>query len=192
MEKSKYDWDKEIKIHLSNRRYYTEKELINILKQLCEALLFLKNKLNISHRDIKPQNVLVFNGDVYKLADFGEAKEIKISKKLNTLRGTELYMSPILYEGLKHDKSNVSHDSFKSDVFSLGFCFLYAAGLNFNLLYQARDITNNDTLNNIINDHLSKLYSKNFVLLVSLMLKIDESKRYDFKDILQFINDNYQ
>ena len=192
MEKSKYDWDKEIKIHLSNRRYYTEKELINILKQLCEALLFLKTKLNISHRDIKPQNVLVFNGDVYKLADFGEAKEIKISKKLNTLRGTELYMSPILYEGLKHDKSNVSHDSFKSDVFSLGFCFLYAAGLNFNLLYQARDITNNDTLNNIINDHLSKLYSKNFVLLVSLMLKIDESKRIDFKDILEFIDKNYQ
>ena len=52
--------------------------------------------------------------------------------------------------------------------------------------------TNNDTLNNIINDHLSKLYSKNFVLLVSLMLKIDESKRIDFKDILEFIDKNYQ
>ena len=192
MEKSECDWDKEIKIHLSNMKYYTEKELINILRQLCEALLFLKSKLNISHRDIKPQNVLVFKENIYKLADFGEAKEIKISKKLNTLRGTELYMSPILYEGLKHDKSDVSHDSFKSDVFSLGFCFLYAAGLNFNLLYQARDITNNETLENIINEHLSKHYSKNFVLLVSLMLKIDESKRYDFKDILQFINDNYQ
>ena len=70
-EKSKYDWDKEVKIHLSNKRYYTEKELINLLKQLYEALLFLKTKLNISHRDIKLlQNVPVFNGDVYKLADF--------------------------------------------------------------------------------------------------------------------------
>lgn len=101
-------------------------------------------------------------------------------------------MSLILYEGLKRDKSNVSHDSFKSDVFSLGFGFLYAAGLNFNLLYQARDITNNDTLNNIINDHLLKVYSKNFVLLLSLMLKKDESKRIDFKEILEFIVKNYK
>ena len=83
MEKSKYDWDQEIKSHLSQRKLYTEKELINILKQLCEALLFLKNKLKISHRDIKPQNILVFDGDIYKLADFGEAKEIKISRKLS-------------------------------------------------------------------------------------------------------------
>ena len=29
-----------------------------------------------------------------------------------------------LYEGLKRDKNDVSHDTFKSDVFSLGFCFL--------------------------------------------------------------------
>ena len=192
MEKSKYDWDKEINSHLSKRKYYTEKELINILRQLCEALLFLKNKFNISHRDIKPQNVLVFDGDIYKLADFGEAKEIKISKKLNTLRGTELYMSPVLYEGLKHDKDNVSHDSFKSDVFSLGFCFLYAAGLNFNLLYEVRDITNNETLENIIHSHLTKIYSKNFVLIVSLMLKMDEVKRYGFSEIIEFINSNYK
>ena len=101
-------------------------------------------------------------------------------------------MSLILYEVLKRDKSNVSHDSFKSDVISLGFVFLYAAGLNFNLLYQARDITNNDTLNNIINDHLLKVYSKNFVLLLSLMLKKDESKRIGFKEILEFIVKNYK
>ena len=192
MEKSKYDWDKEIKSHLSQRKFYSEKELINILRQLCEALLFLKNKLNISHRDIKPQNVLVFDGNIYKLADFGEAKEIKISKKLNTLRGTELYMSPILYEGLKNDQTDVNHDSFKSDVFSLGFCFLYAAGLNFNLLYQVRDITNNNDLENIINSRLTKLYSNNFILILSLMLKIDESKRYGFTDLLEFIGKNYK
>ena len=192
MEKSKCDWEKEIKSHLTKGKYYTEKELINIMKQLCEALLFLKNKLNISHRDIKPQNVLVFNGNIYKLADFGEAKQIKISKKLNTLRGTELYMSPALYNGLKHDKIDVSHDSFKSDVFSLGFCFLYAGGLNFNLLFQLRDITNNEILEEKINEHLLNNYSKNFVIIVSSMLKIDELKRFGFKEILEFINKNYQ
>ena len=192
MEKAKYDWDQEIKSHLSQKKFYTEKELINILKQLCEALLFLKNKLKITHRDIKPQNILVFDGDIYKLADFGEAKEIKISRKLNTLRGTELYMSPVLYEGLKNNKTDVRHDSFKSDVFSLGFCFLYAAGLNFNLLYQVRDIKDNDALEDIINSHLVKNYSKNFILIVSLMLKFDETKRIEFSEILEFINKNLQ
>ena len=192
MEKSKYDWEAEIKSHVSKNIYYTEGELINIMQQLSEALLFLKNKFKISHRDIKPQNVLVFEGDIYKLADFGEAKEIKINKKLNTLRGTELYMSPALYEGLKNKKMDIRHDSFKSDVFSLGFCFLYAAGLNFNLLFKVRDISDNDILVNIINTQLIKNYSKDFILLISLMLKIDEIKRFGFNEILEFINKYYK
>ena len=191
MEKSKYDWDKEIKVHLAKRKIYTEKELINILKQITEALLFLKNKFNISHRDIKPQNILIFENNKYKLADFGEAKEIKINKKLNTLRGTELYMSPALYEGLKKDKNDVSHDTFKSDVFSLGFCFLYASVLNFSLLYKVRDITDNNISEKEINNHLKKIYSNTFIQIICKMLKVDEIQRFGFTEILEYINKNY-
>ena len=191
MEKSKYDWDKEIKLHLSKRKIYSEKELINILKQLTEALLFLKNNFNISHRDIKPQNILIFDDGKYKLADFGEAKEIKISKKLNTLRGTELYMSPALYEGLKQDKNDVSHNTFKSDVFSLGFCLLFAAGLNYNLLYKVRDITDNNITEREINNHLQKMYSNTFIQILSKMLKVDEIQRFGFTEILEYIDKNY-
>ena len=190
MEKSKYDWDKEIRLNISKRNFYSEQNLINILKQLCEALIFLKNN-NISHRDIKPQNVLIFKNNTYKLADFGEAKEIKISKKLNTLRGTELYMSPKLYEGLKNNKNDINHDSYKSDVFSLGFCFLYAASLEVNLLYQVRDITDNNILNDIINTHLNKYYSEKFIKIIGFMLKIDEIKRFGFNEIIEYIESNY-
>ena len=190
MEKSKYDWDKEIRLNISKRNFYSEQNLINILKQLCEALIFLKNN-NISHRDIKPQNVLIFKNNTYKLADFGEAKEIKISKKLNTLRGTELYMSPKLYEGLKNNKNDINHDSYKSDVFSLGFCFLYAASLEVNLLYQVRDITDNNILNDIINTHLNKYYSEKFIKIIGSMLKIDEIKRFGFNEIIEYIESNY-
>ena len=192
MEKSKYDWNKEIKSYLSKRKTYSEKELINILKQLVEALLYLKNKLNISHRDIKPQNILIFDDGKYKLADFGEAKEVKISKKLNTLRGTELYMSPALYEGLKRDKNDVSHDPFKSDVFSLGFCLLVAAGLNFNLLYQVRDVTDNNVIDKAINTNLGKMYSHTFIEILCKMLKVDETKRFGFTEILDYLNSNYK
>jgi len=47
--------------------------------------------LNISYRDIKPQNILILPGNIYKLENFGEAKELKNNKcntNKQTLRGT--------------------------------------------------------------------------------------------------------
>ena len=191
MEYSNGDWDKEIRFHLQKRKRYSEIELINILYQLTKALLFMQEKLKVSHRDIKPQNILTFNDKVYKLADFGEAKEVKISKQLNTLRGTELYMSPALYDGLKHEKDDVSHNPFKSDVFSLGFCLLYAAALNFNLLYEIRDVNDMKIINNILRKHLKKYYSEKFITIIGKMLEIDENKRYDFPSLINDITSYY-
>jgi len=50
--------------------------------------------------------------------------------------------------------NDVTYNHFKSDVFSLGFCFLYVAALNFNLFYQDRDIC--DKKNNLFTS-LNKL-----------------------------------
>ena len=192
MEMANKDWDKEIKSRLKKRKNYTEKELINILRELTDALLFMQKELKISHRDIKPQNILVFSNGIYKLADFGEAKEVKISKRLNTLRGTELYMSPALYEGLKKGKNDVPHDPFKSDVYSLGFCMLYASSLNFDLLYEARDYNSSDMINMILNkSFIKKIYSDNLITILSNMLLIDEKKRFSFQELLNFIDKNY-
>ena len=191
MEISSGDWDSDIKKHLLKKKSYTEKELINILRQLTDALLFLQQKLKISHRDIKPQNVLLFGDGVYKLADFGEAKESKISKEINTLRGTELYMSPALYSGLKNESNDVNHDPYKSDVFSLGFCFIYAAALNFKLLYQLRDVYNSNQMNQILKQQLKKKYSDTFIDILSHMMEVNESLRYDFSHLMEAINANY-
>jgi serine/threonine protein kinase len=191
MEISSGDWDSDIKKHLSKKKSYTEKELICILRQLTDALLFMQQKLKISHRDIKPQNVLLFGDGVYKLADFGEAKESKISKEINTLRGTELYMSPALYSGLKNESNDVNHDPYKSDVFSLGFCFIYAAALNFKLLYQLRDVYNSNQMNQILKQQLKKKYSDTFIDILSHMMEVDESLRYDFSHLMEAINANY-
>ena len=191
MELSEGDWDTEIKNRFMKKQNYTEKELVNILYQLSSSLLYSEQNLHISHRDIKPQNVLVFPGGKYKMADFGEAKETKIMKQRNTLRGTELFMSPVLYNGLKHDMNDVSHNPFKSDVFSLGFCFIYASALNFNVLYQVRGIFDNKNINMILHQFLGKFYSKKFISLIASMLEMDESKRYDFSDINKYIEKNF-
>ena len=191
MELAERDWDKEIKKKLSKRKNYSEKELVNILYQLVSALLYIQENYHISHRDIKPQNVLVFPGGIYKLADFGEAKEAKVSKQINTLRGTELYMSPALYDGLKKEKNDVSHNPFKSDVFSLGFCFLYASAMNFNLLYKVRDILDSQNINVILHKFLNKFYCEKLIMLLASMLEIDETKRYDFSTIKEYIEKNF-
>ena len=191
MELADCDWDKEIKRKLSQKKYYTENELISILYQISSALLYIQEKFNLSHRDIKPQNILVFPDGKYKLADFGEAKEAKVSKQINTLRGTELYMSPALYDALKHEENDVKHNPYKSDVFSLGFCFLYASALNFNLLYEMRDISDNKKIRIILQKFLKNIYTNKYMNLIQNMLEIDENKRYDFKEIISDITKNY-
>ena len=191
MEKGERDWDRDIKRRLQERRYYTEEELISIMRQLTSSLLFMKEKLNITHRDIKPQNVLIFEGGIYKLADFGEAKEIKVKNNLNTLRGTELYMSPALYNGLKINKDDIDHDPFKSDLFSLGFCLVYAATMNFNLLYELRNINNDDMIKKKIKENLKDNYSDKFIGIINKMVELDEKNRFDFKELYKEIEENY-
>ena len=143
MDLAERDWEVEINERQKIKKYYKEKELISILKQLSSGLYFLQKEKNIAHRDIKPENVLIFKnktqkgykyGDyLYKLCDFGEAKDYGAirSRKNKTLRGTELYMSPALYNGLLHDATYVNHDAYKSDVFSLGCCMIIALHLDF-------------------------------------------------------------
>jgi serine/threonine protein kinase len=151
----------------------------------------MEKKLRIAHRDIKPQNILVFKNKLYKIADFGEAKEVKISKQLNTLRGTELYMSPILYNGLKKDKDDVTHNPYKSDVFSLGFCFMYAATLNFNIIYEVRDLVDMEKVEKILHRYLKNKYTEKFIKVLLLMMETDENKRVDFYKLNQYIIENF-
>ena len=154
----------------------------------------MQDKKKVAHRDIKPQNVLVFNDNGvkhFKVADFGEAKEVKISKQLNTLRGTELYMSPALYDALKENVEDVKHDAFKSDVFSLGFCFIYASSLNFNIIYDVRDVKDMNKIEKILMRHLKNKYTNNYIKVLCLMLETDENKRFDFIQLYNYIKENF-
>ena len=106
MEKGDCDWENEILRRNKKKKYYTEQELLNILTNLVGTFAYLQQK-GISHRDVKPQNILCFGKNEYKICDFGEANITK-NKKLKkfgnnknidisnqTIRGTEMYMSPI-------------------------------------------------------------------------------------------------
>ncbi len=192
MELSNSDWDKEIKSRYKLNNFYKENELISLIKQTTESLAFLQGN-GISHRDIKPQNILVFPNQLVKIADFGEAKEIRLSKKqMGTLRGTELYMSPVLFSALRMNSSNnVEHNAYKSDVFSLGYCILYAATLSFQILYDIRNVTNQKNILNILKRYLMKRYSMKLIELVARMIDVSEVMRFDFIELNEYLNMNF-
>jgi serine/threonine protein kinase len=94
-----------------------------VIGKLCEGLDYAHRKkdsygrdLNIVHRDVSPQNVLIsFEGEV-KVIDFGIAKAAgKVTKtQAGILKGKFGYMSPEQIRGLPLDR--------RSDVFAIGVC----------------------------------------------------------------------
>ena len=176
------DWEKEIKSLHERKIDYTENQLIFIMKQLIPVLSFLQ-KNNISHRDIKPQNILVFKNNVYKLADFGEAKKIGFSTLnlvSNSLRGTELYMSPLLFNGLRNGQVDIKHNVFKSDVYSFGLCILYAASTDNKPIFEIRKFIDMDNVKKYVHKVIKNKYSEKFIEFLISMLEIHEKNRPDF------------
>ena len=80
------DLQEEIKKRKRNLSQFSFKELKLIGYQLFLALRSL-HKLNIAHRDIKPNNVLLYRDNYLKLTDLGTAKQ------LHTDRHNSLHMS---------------------------------------------------------------------------------------------------
>ena len=184
MELAITDWENEILKRQKTRKYYTEKELMTILSSLINTFADLQRQ-NISHRDIKPQNILIFKDNKYKLADFGEAKELYkdiAPTNKQTLRGTELYMAPALFYALRSKKviKYINHNPYKSDVFSFGLCSLFAATLCFESIYDIRELKNNVSIHVILERYLRKHYSYDVINIISHMLDINETTRKDF------------
>ena len=193
------DWEKEIKIRSKKQKFYTESELINTIINLTKTFSLLQ-KHNISHRDIKPQNVLIFSGGLYKISDFGEAKELIFNNRgdnntiSQTIRGTELYMSPILFNELKNQKrmgKYIKHNTFKSDVFSLGLCFLFASTLTLRSLCEVREINDMRIVKKIVEKYLKNRYSKDLIEIIFNMMEIDEKNRMDFIELEKYLNEKF-
>ena len=179
MEKAERDWDKEINVRSQYQLFYKENELIKIINQLITTLSLMQ-KYHITHRDIKPQNILVINGQ-YKLCDYGEIRVLQRDGLIvQRVRGSELYMSPILFNGLHQNLIQVKHNTYKSDVFSLGMCLFYAASLTYGGVDSIRELNDMNEIKKIIFNYLGDKYSEKLILLILTMLEIDENKRPNF------------
>ena len=190
MELAITDWEKVILEKAKNLNYYKEEELMIIIKKLIYSFYELQ-KEKISHRDIKPQNILICKNNIFKIADFGEAKELKnnnLNTDMQTIRGTELFMSPILFQSIRLTRLNsIEHNTYKSDVFSLGFCLVFASTLTFNSLYEIREVYDMEKIEVSIRKFFNGRYSEKFIKLILNMLEVDEGKRMDFIELYNYV-----
>lgn len=182
MELAERDWEQELSNRKKNNLFYTEYEMVNILGNLIKTFSLLQSK-HITHRDVKPQNIMIINGKL-KICDFGNARILKRDGVIiQRVRGSELFMSPIVFKGYHSGKSHIRHNAFKSDVYSLGICFFLAASLSFDGPNIIREIYDNKVIDRILKQYLGKKYSQNLINLISTMLQVDENKRPDFNSL---------
>eukprot|EP00080_Pristionchus_pacificus_P016062 PDM76082.1 protein kinase [Pristionchus pacificus] len=114
-------------------------DIIQLVADLGIVLAFLLEK-QVAHRDIKPQNILVFSGAndpaksqfMFKLCDFGAAREtIGEESECHTIVGTVPFLNPeILLELREHPqqyRTNQPYRAEKCDLWSLGVTIYNAA-----------------------------------------------------------------
>ena len=182
MELAETDWTKEILKRQNSNQFYSEMELMEIFKNLIKIFSSLQ-KNHITHRDIKPQNIMIVNNKM-KIGDFGNARVLKgLGIIIQRIRGSELYMSPKIFNAYQSGKQNVKHNAYKSDVYSLGICFFIASSLCYDGPNFIRQMTDMNKIKQVLDYNLAKKYSSNLINLIYTMLEIDENKRPDFMQL---------
>jgi serine/threonine protein kinase len=101
---------------LSQGRALSFEQIADIVAQVAEALDFAHAK-GIVHRDVKPANIILIEGNRAKITDFGIAKIASGQANLTStgqFLGTPNYMAPEQIKGAPVDG--------RTDIFALGIC----------------------------------------------------------------------
>ena len=163
-------------IPTDKKKKLTQKTVASLIKDVISAVYYLHNmKPIIIHRDIKPENVLLAEGFIAKLTDFGWSNYMEKNEKRTTVCGTPIYLAPeiILEEG--HNE--------KVDIWCIGvLCFELITGT---VPFPGNDF---ETLKeNIL--HLRIAWPKDInpeaKSLISKILKLDPNSRISLEEMLQ-------
>ena len=102
----------DLKTAIKQRGAINQRKVAEIASQVCQALS-VAHALDIVHRDIKPQNIMVQPDGNVKVMDFGIARaKNSVNGKTSSVLGTAHYISPEQAQGKDLTQT--------SDIYSLG------------------------------------------------------------------------
>ena len=161
---------------LDKKRQLSTKFVASIMKDVISATYFL-HYMNppIIHRDIKPENVLLNEGIVAKLTDFGWSNYIQEDKERKTVCGTPIYLAPEIIKEQGHDE--------RVDIWCIGVLLFEL--INGTVPFKGNDI---ETLkSNILHLRIAwpKEMNPDAKDLISKILKLDPSQRISLEDMLE-------
>lgn len=109
----------DLKTAIQQRGAINQRKVAEIGSQVCQALS-VAHGLDIIHRDIKPQNIMVQPDGNVKVMDFGIARaKNSVNTKTSAVLGTAHYISPEQAQGKELSPA--------SDIYSLGIVLYEAA-----------------------------------------------------------------
>ncbi|XP_053463007.1 inhibitor of nuclear factor kappa-B kinase subunit epsilon isoform X7 [Nycticebus coucang] len=107
-----------------------EDEFLVVLRCVVAGMNHLREN-GIVHRDIKPGNIMRLVGEegqsIYKLTDFGAARELDDDEKFISVYGTEEYLHPDMYERAVLRKPQQKAFGVTVDLWSIGVTLYHAA-----------------------------------------------------------------
>ncbi|XP_056324124.1 inhibitor of nuclear factor kappa-B kinase subunit epsilon [Danio aesculapii] len=107
-----------------------ESEFLIVLQCVVQGMNHLREN-GVVHRDIKPGNIMRQVGEdgrsVYKLADFGAARELEDDEKFVSIYGTEEYLHPDMYERAVLQNSRPKAYGVSVDLWSIGVTIYHTA-----------------------------------------------------------------
>ena len=158
------------------KKRLSTKVCASIIKDVISAVYFLHNmKPPIIHRDIKPENVLLSEGLVAKLTDFGWSNYIQEDEKRTTVCGTPIYLAPEILEEKGHNEA--------VDIWCIGVLLFELVTAQ--VPFQGNDI---DTLKeNILKLKITwpKDINTDAKNLIMKILKLDPKQRLPLEDMLK-------
>ena len=164
-------------------------------RQIIDGMMTLYQN-NYVHFDIKPQNILVLNNLILKIADFGLLKKINDKVEEYKIPGGTLGYTTLEY--LLDKKVNAS-EARAQDYFALG-CILFSLKYGFPLLFN-----NDEDDKEILADNFIELLDKNinyiqsckivdkdFTSFLTNLIKFNPNERLKFEEIYRnkWVNKN--
>ncbi|KAG8518102.1 Inhibitor of nuclear factor kappa-B kinase subunit epsilon [Galemys pyrenaicus] len=107
-----------------------EEEFLVVLRCVVAGMNHLREN-GVVHRDVKPGNIMRLVGEqgqsIYKLTDFGAARELDDEEKFVSVYGTEEYLHPDMYERAVLRKPQQKAFGVTVDLWSIGVTLYHAA-----------------------------------------------------------------